>query len=112
MHGRLVEFLTEDRAHAPEAPRAPDVPSALYVTQQIVLVPLLIAALAWQLQHGALDLRLARAFADPATHAFVWRESALLEVLGHQVARCVPALAGGIALAGAIAGGAVDALRS
>src|SRR5436305_12214362 len=104
MHGRLVEFLTEDRARAREAPRAPDVPSALYVTQQIVLVPLLIAALAWQLQHDALDLRLARAFADPATHAFVSRESALLEVLGHQAARCVPSLAAAPALAGTLAG--------
>jgi membrane-associated PAP2 superfamily phosphatase len=111
MHGTLVALLTDDSGRTHPPPRGPGVSAPAYVGTQIVLLPLLIAALAWELQHGSFDLRVAHAFADPTTQEFIWRDSTVLEVLGHQAARAVPALAGGVALAAALAGSAVDALR-
>lgn len=82
-----------------------------YVALHLVAVPLVLAALAWMLQHGSLDMALARLFVDASGQHFAWRDSAVLDVLGHQAARGLPFLVGAVALAGGGAGFAVRSLR-
>lgn len=52
-----------------------------------MLVPSLLGAAAWAVQHGPLDLAQARLFTDDATQTFDWRLSVWLDVLGNLVAR-------------------------
>ncbi len=60
------------------------------VAVHVVLVPVVLFAAAWLLQHGPLDLALESAFYDPNAKAFAWRASRLLNLLGHQAARGLP----------------------
>jgi membrane-associated PAP2 superfamily phosphatase len=92
-------------------PRSPGVDPRSYVALHLVAVPLVLAALAWACQHSSLDMALTRLFVDPATDRFAWRDSAVLEVLGHQAARGLPFLVGTLALAAGLAGFSLRALR-
>lgn len=84
-------------------PRPVVVPAGRYIAGHLLLVPLLLGLLAGSVQYSGLDMALTQLFADPATHAFGWRGSVLLDVVGHQAARGLPFLVGGIALvAGAV----------
>ncbi len=56
-------------------------------------------------------MTLAQLFADASGQHFAWRDSALLDILGHQAARGLPVLGGAVAIAGGFAGFAVQALR-
>jgi membrane-associated PAP2 superfamily phosphatase len=56
-------------------------------------------------------MALARLFVDATGANFAWRDSALLDILGHQAARGLPFLVGALAIAGGAAGFAVRALR-
>jgi membrane-associated PAP2 superfamily phosphatase len=82
-----------------------------YVALHLVVVPLGLALIAWTCQHSRLDMALARLFVDPATDHFLWRDSAALDVLGHQAARGVPFLVAALAIAAGLAGFAMRALR-
>ncbi len=106
----------EPPEHANDAILRPPLPPPLvdwrsYVALHLVLVSLALVALAWACQHSRLDLALARLFVDPATDRFAWRDSALLDVLGHQAARGLPFLVGAIAIAAGVAGLSVRVLR-
>ncbi|MEP6739729.1 MAG: phosphatase PAP2 family protein [Caldimonas sp.] len=100
------------------APAKPIEPTALhrttatrYVVGHLLLVPVALAALAWFLQHGEFDMRLTRLFVDPATQTFPWRTSALLEILGHQAARGLPFIVGGVAISAGLASLGIQRLR-
>lgn len=80
------------------------VPAGRYVASHLLVVPLVLALLAWQVEHSGLDMALTRLFVDPATHAFPWRSSVLLDVIGHHAARGLPFLVGGIGLVAGVAG--------
>jgi membrane-associated PAP2 superfamily phosphatase len=82
-----------------------------YVLVHLLLVPAVLVTCAWLLQHGPLDMALAGLFSDAATHSFAWRHSVWLDVLGHQAARGLPILVGGVALAAALASFAFHDLR-
>lgn len=82
-----------------------------YVAIHLVVVPLGLALIAWACQHSRLDMALSHFFVDPATDHFRWRDSAALDVLGHQAARGVPALVAALATAAGFAGFAMPALR-
>jgi membrane-associated PAP2 superfamily phosphatase len=112
MQAQWVEIARPTVAWPLGMPRPPRVSARRYVALQLVLIPGLIAVLAWVCQYGALDMLLSRLFVDPASHAFAWRDSVLLEVLGHQAARGLPVLVGGIALSAGLAGWVVTPLRS
>ncbi|MEO8525230.1 MAG: phosphatase PAP2 family protein [Caldimonas sp.] len=103
--------LAEDPKRSFSLPHSPDRATARYVVGQLVLVPLLLGAAAWAVQHGPLDMALARLFADDATQSFDWRHSAWLDVLGHQAARGLPIIVGGVALAAGAAGFFLAQLR-
>ncbi|MGZ5713493.1 MAG: phosphatase PAP2 family protein [Caldimonas sp.] len=107
----MNDALAEDLKRSWTMPWPPARPVAGYVAIQLVVVPLLLGALAWTVQHGPLDLALARLFADPSTQSFVWRPSAWLDILGHQAARGLPIIVGGVALAAGIAGFFIAQLR-
>ena len=92
-------------------PNPPARATAGYLVGHLLLVPLLLGACAWAVQHGPLDMALARLFADPATQSFDWRHSAWLDILGHQAARSLPIIVGGVALAAGVAGFFVAQLR-
>ena len=93
------------------APRSPMLDTRRYVALHLVVVPLGLALIAWTCQHSRLDMALARLFVDPATDHFLWRDSAALDVLGHQAARGVPFLVAALAIAAGLAGFAMRALR-
>jgi membrane-associated PAP2 superfamily phosphatase len=101
----------DDDAVAGVVPRPPLVERGGYVVSHLVLVPAAIALLAWICQHGGGDVAIAQRFVDAASHHFVWAQSALLDVVGHQAARGVPFLVGASALAGGVCGLAVPRLR-
>jgi membrane-associated PAP2 superfamily phosphatase len=82
-----------------------------YVAIHVVVVSLVLAGLAWVCQRGSLDMALARLFVDASGQNFAWRDSALLDILGHQAARGLPFLVGAVAVAGGVAGFAVRSLR-
>src|SRR5450432_3672014 len=103
--------LAWPRALPGPVPHPPKVDLRAYVAVHLVLVPLALAALAWQLEYGALDMAISRLFIDPSTHDFVGRDSTWLEVLGHQAARGLPFLVGGLAFAAGIAGTGIEQLR-
>jgi membrane-associated PAP2 superfamily phosphatase len=94
-----------------QPPRPGKVDPGAYVAIHLALVPAALGLLAWGLQHGRLDMALARLFVDASGQHFVWRDSALLDILGHQAARGLPFLIGAIAIAGGVAGLAVRSLR-
>jgi membrane-associated PAP2 superfamily phosphatase len=102
----------------PEAPKPPVVvpvaPAAAllpYAASHLLLIPALLAAAAWLLQHGPLDMALTRLFVDTQTHSFAWKHSAWLDIVGHQAARGLPILVGGVAIAAGVAGAVVPALQ-
>ena len=107
----MNHVLADDPKRPFALPDPPDLATAGYVASHLVLVPLLLGAAAWALQHGALDLASARWFADDATRSFDWRHSTWLDVLGHQAARGLPIIVGGVALASGAAGFFVAQLR-
>ncbi len=80
------------------------VPAGRYVASHLLLVPFLLALLAWQFEYSAIDMALTQLFVDPATHAFTWRHSVLLDVVGHQAARGLPFLVGAIVFVAGVAG--------
>ncbi len=92
-------------------PNPPDFAVVGYVAGHLLLVPLLLGFAAWAVQHGPLDLALARLFADDTGQSFAWRQSAWLDVLGHQAARALPIIVGGVALAAGAAGFFLAQLR-
>jgi membrane-associated PAP2 superfamily phosphatase len=79
-------------------------PTFDYVAVQVILIPAVLALWALQLQYSPLDFAIATFASDATTHTFVWRDSAWLDVLGHQSARGIPILVGAIAAAAGIAG--------
>jgi len=82
-----------------------------YLALHLVAVPLALCLLAWEVQHGSVDMALARLFVDDTGQHFAWRDSALLDILGHQAARGLPFLVGTVAIAGGVTGFAVPPLR-
>jgi membrane-associated PAP2 superfamily phosphatase len=112
MQAQLVEISRPSRAWPLLAPQPARVGARSYIAVQLVIVPCLIGLLAWWCQHSTLDMFLSRLFVDPASHGFPWRDSVLLEVLGHQAARGLPVMVGGIALSAGLAGFAVSQLSS
>jgi len=82
-----------------------------YVAVHLVAVPAVLAVLAWMVQHGSLDMSIARLFVDPASQRFAWHDSVVLDVIGHQVARSFPFLVGALAIAAGMAGFSVRSLR-
>ena len=94
----------------PSSPR-PVVDVRRYVAVHLVVVPAALAGLACLCEYGSIDLALARLFFDPATQSFPWRRSAMLDVLGHQAARLLPALVAAFAIAASLAGLRLRVLR-
>jgi membrane-associated PAP2 superfamily phosphatase len=78
-----------------------------YVLMNLLAVPMLLAASAWLLEFGSLDMWIARQFVDASGAAGQLEHSVWLNVLGHQAARFVPVLVGVLA----ITGGFVPRLR-
>jgi membrane-associated PAP2 superfamily phosphatase len=111
MPGQLIDTAYVRFAGPRALPHPPRVAVREYVAVQLILVPLLIGTLAWWCQHSALDMLVSGIFVDPASHTFAWRDVPLLDVLGHQAARGVPVLVGGIAFAAGLAGFGVGQLR-
>lgn len=107
----MIDALAEDPMRSLALPHPPALAAAGYVAGHLLLVPLLLGACAWAVQHGPLDMALARLFADPATQSFGWRHSAWLDILGHQAARALPIMVGGVAVAAGLAGFFVTQLR-
>ncbi len=95
----------------PQAPRTPRVSPGWYVITHLLLIPLVIGAVALLMERGALDMWVTRRFVDPQTLQFAWRDSLVLEILGHQVARSLPVFVGGIAFFAGLAGFVVTPLR-
>ena len=93
------------------SPRPSPVDVRRYVGIHLVLVPVVLAGLAWACQYGSLDMALAGLFFDPATQSFDWRHSAVLDVLGHQAARLLPFLVAAFAIAAGLAGLRLRSLR-
>lgn len=87
------------------------VPAGRYIAIHLLLVPLALGLLAWRLEYGGLDLVISELFVNPATHAFAWRNSVLLDVVGHQAARGLPFLVGGVGLVAGLAGLRLAPLR-
>lgn len=104
-------FQPGDRPTGLAAPRSPSLSVGPYVVGHLLVVPLVLAALAWWVEYGPLDMFFSRLFVDPVTHAFTWRSSAVLDILGHQAARGLPVIVAGIAIAAGCAGFAVAQLR-
>jgi membrane-associated PAP2 superfamily phosphatase len=107
-----VVFESGLRQIARPAPSPPAVPVIPYVLLHVLLVPMLLAALAWFFQHGTLDMRVTQWFADPETRSFPWRSSALLEIFGHEAARGLPFMVGGVAIAAGLSGLGIQQLRA
>ena len=92
------------------AAQLPVVSPADYTVFCLLLVPAVLVASAWAMQHGPLDLAVAGLFFDDGSGGFPWRHSTWLEVLGHQAARALPIVIGALALAAAAAGAALPGL--
>ena len=107
----MIDALAEDPKRPLALPNPPALAPAGYVASHLLLVPLLLGAFAWALQHGPLDMALARLFADASSQSFGWRHSAWLDVLGHQAARGLPIMVGGVAIAAGVGGFFVSQLR-
>ncbi len=108
---RMNDAFAEDPMRPFALPNPPDLAVAGYVAGHLLLVPLLLGFAAWAVQHGPLDLALARLFADDTGQSFAWRYSVWLDVLGHQAARGLPIIVGGVALAAGMAGFFLAQLR-
>jgi membrane-associated PAP2 superfamily phosphatase len=103
--------LAEDTKHSFALPHPPDLAIVGYVASHLLLVPVLLGVAAWAVQHGPLDMALARLFTDDTGQSFGWRHSAWLDVLGHQAARGLPIIVGGVVLAAGAAGFFLAELR-
>jgi membrane-associated PAP2 superfamily phosphatase len=111
MHGQWVD-MAQHAVPAPTLrPNPAPVDARIYVGVQLILVPILIGALAWWCEYGPLDMLLTLPFVDLASHDFFWRDSLMLDVLGHLAARGLPIMVGGIAFSAGLAGFAVRQLR-
>jgi membrane-associated PAP2 superfamily phosphatase len=82
-----------------------------YLLLHVLLATAVVGFTAWQLQHGSLDAAITGLFFDASSHSFGWRHSTWLEVLGHQTARALPVLIGGLAVGAGLAGQFVAELR-
>jgi membrane-associated PAP2 superfamily phosphatase len=82
-----------------------------YAVVHLELVPALLVAAAWMLQHSRLDLALASVFFDPAGGGFSWRGSSWLDVIGHQAARGLPILVAAVSISAWAMGHAIPLLR-
>jgi len=85
-------------------PRRGFVAPGPYLLGHLLLVPLLLGLAALAIQHGPLDLALARLFADPVTHTFSLRGSRLLDLIGHEAARGLPIVIGVVGFAAGLCG--------
>ena len=108
--------MTDDRHQrvheaAPWLPPPAGVDLRSYIAVHLFAVPCLVAVLAWFVQHGSLDMAIARLFVDPASQRFSWHDSVVLDVVGHQAARSFPFLVGALAVAAATASLWVRSLR-
>lgn len=104
-------FLDPDADRVAAAPVARRRVAPLgYVAVHVVLVPALLGAGAWLLQHRSVDLALSALVYDRAHHVFVGDGSLLLELLGHQAGRGVAGLAVVVALGAALATAVVPSL--
>jgi membrane-associated PAP2 superfamily phosphatase len=84
---------------------------ARFVVANLSGLALIGALLVWLSRDGALDFRLAGAFFDPATSGFPLKDAALLAQGGHTALRWVAVLVWISAVALAVAGRKVAALR-
>lgn len=109
----MIDATPPMARHHPIAtgPQRPFVPVGRYVAVHLLIVPLVLGFLAWNVEYGGLDMALTQLFVDPATNAFAWRNSVLLDVVGHQAARGLPFLVGGISLVAGLAGLRLAPLR-
>jgi membrane-associated PAP2 superfamily phosphatase len=86
-------------------------PAFDYVAVHVLLVPAVLGLLALLLQYSSLDFAIATFASDATTHTFAWRNSAWLDVLGHQSARGLPILVGTLAATAGMAGYVVARLQ-
>ncbi len=70
-----------------------------YALIHLIVVPTLLYAASWAVQHSAVDMAVARFFAGSGAEAFPARRSAWLDVFGHESARAIPVLIGVLAFA-------------
>ena len=90
--------------HVPSLVRLERTSTARYAVVHLCLVPALLTVLALVCEYGPTDIDVARLFFDPAAAAFPWRQSAFLEIVGHQAARSLPIFVGVVAFIAAIGG--------
>ena len=112
MQAQLVEREWPGFGWPHLVPHAPGAGLPSYVALQLVLVPLSIAGLAWPASTAASTCS-SRACSSmrPATISS-GAIRCVLEVLGHQAARALPVMVGGIALCAGVAGFGVAQLRA
>ena len=82
-----------------------------YALVHLALVPALLLAAAWALQHSPLDLSIASLFFDAKAASFPWRDSSWLDIVGHHAARGLPIVVGAISIAAGAIGHWVPQLR-
>jgi len=85
----------EPKTRAPVS--APD-----YVFLHIILIPAVLAATAWCVQYGPLDMSLAERLWHPVTAPTPLDHSVWLDVIGHQAARAIPIFIGVFAFIGGL----------
>ena len=108
----MTDAAIDESPRAAAAPVRPAAASVVdYAALHLALIPALLFAAAWFVQHSAFDMAITNAFFDPAASGFGWRPSLLLDILGHQTARSLPSIVGGISLAALAAGYAIPRLR-
>lgn len=84
---------------------------ARYFVEHVLVVSALLIAGALYLHDSGWDLRIEDAFYDPSLHAFGWRHSMWLELIGHELLLVLPVGLGLSALVAAIAASRIEALR-
>ena len=80
--------------------RVPRIDAASYVLIYILLVPALLAALAWTIQYSALDLKLEQLLWQPSVGSASTQHSLWLYIVGYQASRSIPIFFGSIAFIG------------
>lgn len=83
-----------------------------YLSLQVLLVSTLLVVSAVTLRDSGWDLRIEDAFYAPALHAFSWRHSIWLELIGHELLLILPIGLGLFSLVAAIATSRFAPLRS
>jgi membrane-associated PAP2 superfamily phosphatase len=108
----MTDAAIDESPRAAAPPVRPAAASVVdYAALHPALIPALLFAAAWFVQHSPFDMAIANAFFDPTASDFGWRQSLLLDILGHQTARSLPTIVGGISLAALAAGDAIPRLR-